>query len=79
MVAVAYRWSWLTDAQRIEAVASASESPVASMRLRAQLSQHDPAGYVYLRSPDGTWQVVSALWPNDLGSVRVATEAERAS
>jgi hypothetical protein len=77
-LAVAYRRSWLTDAQYIEAMESAALSEVASMRLRAQLSKHDPDSYVYLRSPGGAWQVMSAIWPNDLGSVRMATEEERA-
>jgi len=78
MIAVAYRYSWLTDDQRREALESAAKDPMPSMRLRAQLSSSNPDAYVYLRSPDGAWQVMSAVWPADLATVRIATEAERA-
>ncbi len=76
-VAVAYRRSWLTDEQYAAAMTSAAESPVPSMRLRAQLSRQAPEAYVYLRHPDGAWQILPNLYPSDLGSVRIATDLER--
>lgn len=76
---VAFLWSWLTDNEQAAAVASALASKLPSDRYRANASQHDPGGFLYVRRPDGSWTVLSALWMQDIrDGVRLATPEERA-
>jgi hypothetical protein len=82
MGAVAYLWSWLTDAQRAEAIKSALAHESPTVRSRAGQCVDDDVlarNFTWVRNDEGTWAALWGLWSGDLNDgVRVATPEERA-